>query len=100
MAGFSDAVQYLRAAPGLPEPDRCLAGITGAGQSLRLEKHADRANAQTETPRHDRLPTEARRVLASEDHDAEEAQLGAAQGGPCPSFQRYRSHGVHPWRRP
>src|SRR5207247_11245518 len=42
------------------------------------------------------LPPEARRVHARVHDHAQEAELGAAQGGACPAHQRGGSHLLHP----
>ena len=43
---------------------------------------------------------EARRVHARLHHDAQEAELGAAQGRPCAPDQRHGGHRLHPGHRP
>ena len=47
-----------------------------------------------------RRPAAARRLHACLHDDAEEAELRAAQGRPCPPDQRDGGHGLHPGRGP
>src|SRR5580704_7814707 len=55
---------------------------------------------QNQDPRPERRAPAAGRVHARLHHDPEEAELGAAQGGPCPPLLWRRDHGLHPRCRP
>ena len=46
-----------------------------------------------------RLPVQARRLPAGQDDDAQEAELGPAEGRPRAALQRQGSHRLHPRRR-
>src|SRR5690606_17090432 len=84
----------------------------GAGREAGLEPNekrgfdADDTAADPETPEpeglsreiapHGGMPPEAWRVHPRLHHDAEEAELGASEGGQDPPDQRLRGHRLHP----
>ena len=68
--------------------------------SISWCERADAAAQDQTSPGAAGLPAEARRLPAGEDEDAEEAELGAAQGGPRAADERQRSDGLHSGRGP
>src|SRR5262249_55794450 len=70
-------------------------GVGNADDQPAGPQTAAPAVSQAEAPGAARLSAEARGVLASKDHDAQEAELGAAEGRPRPPVQRRRSDGLH-----
>jgi hypothetical protein len=68
-------------------------------QSARPERPRKGAH-EDEEPRAAEQPPEAGGLRARVHADAEEAELGAAQGRTRPADERHRGHDVHPGRGP
>ena len=95
----------LRAAarrPLLPSRAACRRPPSSSARAARPEEEARHPWPEVrQGPQEEgRRPAAARRLHARLHHDAEEAELGAAQGRPRAADQRHGGHGLHPRRGP